>query len=114
MKSHKGRNMRDNLLLLFTATILTSVTVAWADPPPSSPTTKLILLGTQGGPRANAERAQPSNLLVVNGTYYLVDAGNGVARQLSLAGVTAAAVHAIFITHNHDDHNADWGTLMGM
>jgi len=111
-ESHTMRS-RPLLSLLASAALLTSTT-SQADPPPKSSITKLVLLGTQGGPRANAERAQPSNLLVVNGTHYLIDAGNGVARQLSLAGVTVAAVHTIFITHNHDDHNADWGTLMGM
>jgi len=75
--------------------------------------TKLILLGTEGGPVFRG-RAQPANLLVVNGTPYLIDAGNGVARQLALAHVPIANIHQIFITHNHDDHNADWGTLMGM
>lgn len=110
-----GYNLRARALCsLFCLTVLLSVTTAQADPLPQSSITKLVLLGTQGGPRVTAERAQPSNLLVVNGTNYLIDAGNGVARQLALVGVTAAAVHTIFITHNHDDHNADWGTLMGM
>jgi ribonuclease BN (tRNA processing enzyme) len=75
--------------------------------------TRLLTLGTQGGPRGNADRAQPSNVLIVNGTPYLIDAGNGVARQLLLAGVPITNIRQIFITHNHDDHNADWGTLMG-
>src|SRR4029077_18993192 len=84
-------------------------------PPAAAPKiTRLILLGTQGGPRVNADRAQSANVLIVNGTPYLIDAGNGVARQLSLAHVSLPAIHQIFITHNHDDHNADWGTLMGL
>ncbi len=81
---------------------------------PASAATRLILLGTQGGPRVNADRAQPSNVLIVRGTPYLIDAGNGVARQLVLAKVPLLCIHQIFITHNHDDHNADWGTLMGL
>ncbi len=76
--------------------------------------TRLILLGTQGGPRVNGERGQAANVLIVNGTPYLIDAGNGVARQLALAHVPLVSIHQIFITHNHDDHNADWGTLMGL
>ena len=76
--------------------------------------TRLILLGTQGGPRINGNRAEPANLVVVAGTPYLVDAGNGVARQLALAHFQPSDIHQIFITHNHDDHNADWGTLMGL
>jgi ribonuclease BN (tRNA processing enzyme) len=77
-------------------------------------TTRLILLGTQGGPVSRGNRAQTASLLIVRGTPYLIDAGNGVARQLALAHVQPAQIHQIFITHNHDDHNADWGTLMGL
>lgn len=83
-------------------------------PAAGAPVTRLITLGTQGGPRINSTRAQPANLLVVNGTSYLIDAGNGVGRQLALAHVPIASIGRIFITHNHDDHNADWGTLMGL
>jgi len=94
---------------------LAAVSVAGAaEPATRSGVTRLILLGTQGGPRINPERAEPANLLVVKGKPYLIDAGNGVARQLALAHFAPADIHQIFITHNHDDHNADWGTLMGL
>ena len=36
--------------------------------------TILITLGTAGGPVPRADRMQSSNLLVVNGTLYLIDA----------------------------------------
>jgi ribonuclease BN (tRNA processing enzyme) len=85
-----------------------------AETPATSSVTKLILLGTQGGPRISLERAEPANLLVVKGKPYLVDAGNGVARQLASVHFAPADIHEIFVTHNHDDHNADWGTLMGL
>jgi ribonuclease BN (tRNA processing enzyme) len=76
--------------------------------------TRLILLGTQGGPRVTGDRAEPANLLIVRNRPYLVDAGNGVVRQLALVHYQPSDIHEIFITHNHDDHNADWGTLMGL
>lgn len=90
--------------------------VAAADAPaaPDQAVTRLITLGTQGGPRIDATRGQPANLLIVKGTPYLFDAGNGVGRQLALAHVPVGSIGRIFITHNHDDHNADWGTLMGL
>jgi ribonuclease BN (tRNA processing enzyme) len=74
--------------------------------------TRLILLGTGGGPMPRKLRSQPANLLIVNGAPYLIDAGNGVARQLALAGLTPAEVRTIFITHHHIDHNADLGALI--
>lgn len=76
--------------------------------------TRLITLGTQGGPLPVGQRAQPANAVVVQGRIYLVDAGNGVVRQLVAAGLDYRRVDRIFITHQHDDHNADWGTLMGL
>ena len=75
--------------------------------------TRVITLGTQGGP-VPGRRAQPANAVVVGDRIYLVDAGNGVVRQLVLAHLDYRRVDHIFVTHNHDDHNADWGTLMGV
>jgi ribonuclease BN (tRNA processing enzyme) len=80
---------------------------------PSTGSTRVITLGTQGGP-VPGQRAQPANAVVVGDRIYLVDAGNGVVRQLVLAHLDYRRVDHIFITHNHDDHNADWGTLMGL
>ena len=76
--------------------------------------TSLIMLGTQGGPRHTRTRSQPADVIVANGQPYLIDAGNGVGRQLVLAGLSPFRIHQIFITHHHDDHNADLGTLMGL
>jgi ribonuclease BN (tRNA processing enzyme) len=74
--------------------------------------TKLILLGTAGGPRPRKTRSQPAQVILVNDTPYVVDCGNGVARQLVSAGVPLARLRHIFITHQHSDHNADYGNLM--
>ncbi len=74
--------------------------------------TQLVLLGTAGGPSVKKNRSQPASAVVVNSDIYIVDAGDGVARQLTLAGFSVADVRAIFITHNHSDHMADYGTLM--
>jgi ribonuclease BN (tRNA processing enzyme) len=41
-----------------------------------------------------------------------VDCGNGVARQLVLAGVSLDELRHVFLTHHHSDHNADYGNLI--
>jgi ribonuclease BN (tRNA processing enzyme) len=74
--------------------------------------TRLILLGTAGGPRPRVGRSAPAQAIVVGDTAYVVDCGNGVARQLVLAGVPLRALRHIFITHHHSDHNADYGNLI--
>lgn len=76
--------------------------------------TRLITLGTSAGPPPRAHRAQSSNLLIVNGTHYVVDAGDGVARRIAQAGVNVREIGTIFITHHHDDHTAGLGTLLSV
>lgn len=72
--------------------------------------TKLVLLGTGGGPRtASSASAQ---VIVTNNVAYVVDCGDGVARQLAFAGVPLPGVRHVFITHQHSDHNADYGNLL--
>ncbi|MBK5102890.1 MAG: MBL fold metallo-hydrolase [Burkholderiales bacterium] len=75
--------------------------------------TRLILLGTKGGLRVGGEgRANPSNLLVVNGVPYVVDCGYGVSRQLVRAGVPLNTLRYVFLTHHHSDHNLEYGPLL--
>lgn len=49
---------------------------------------------------------------MAGGVPYVVDCGNGVARQLVLAGISLPALRHVFITHQHSDHNADYGNLL--
>src|SRR5712691_9569604 len=78
--------------------------MAQPSPAPSKAGTRLITLGTTAGPPPRAHRAQSSNLLIVNGTLYIVDAGDGVARRLAKAGINVRDVGTVFLTHHHDDH----------
>lgn len=77
-----------------------------ADPP-----VRLVLLGTAGGPTPKKLRAAPSQAIVVGGDVYVIDCGNGVARQMALAGIRTTQLRAIFLTHHHSDHAADLVTL---
>lgn len=74
--------------------------------------TRLILLGTGGGPRPRKVSSGSAQVIVVNGAAYVVDCGDGVARQLVMADVPLNSLRAIFITHHHSDHNADYGNLL--
>ncbi|CAF1318888.1 unnamed protein product [Didymodactylos carnosus] len=75
-------------------------------------TTRLILLGTGGGPVINANRSASSQVIIINNTLYVIDSGDGVARQMKLANLKLASIRHIFITHHHSDHNADYGNLL--
>jgi ribonuclease BN (tRNA processing enzyme) len=73
--------------------------------------TRLVLLGTAGGPSPKVSRAAPASMIVVGGALYVVDCGNGVARQIVRSGHQLKALRGIFITHQHSDHNLDYGNL---
>lgn len=74
--------------------------------------TRLILLGTGGGPRPRKASSASAQVIVANDTPYVVDCGDGVARQLVLAGVSLDKLRHVFVTHHHSDHNADYGNLI--
>src|SRR5438445_12651792 len=79
----------------------------------ASKKTRLVLLGTGGGPRVIPNgRAKSANLIVANGVPYVVDCGEGVAHQLVRAGVALNTLRYVFITHHHSDHNLDYGNLI--
>ena len=74
--------------------------------------TRLIFLGTAGGPRPRRAPSAASQVIVINDVPYVIDCGDGVARQLVSAGVPVATLRHIFLTHHHSDHNADYGNLI--
>ena len=84
---------------------------AFAQTTPSAKS-RLILLGTGGGPTPKAGRSAPAQVILVGGEAYVIDCGNGVARQLVLAGVPLKSLRSVFLTHHHSDHNADYGNLL--
>lgn len=73
---------------------------------------RLILLGTAGGPTPKVDRSAPANAIVVGDAIYAIDCGNGVARQMVEAGLDLGNIRDVFITHQHSDHNADYGNLL--
>jgi ribonuclease BN (tRNA processing enzyme) len=79
---------------------------------PSQAKTRLILLGTGGGPRPRKNSFSSSQAIIVNNAAYVIDCGDGVATQLARAGVSLSSLRDVFITHQHSDHNADYGNLL--
>jgi ribonuclease BN (tRNA processing enzyme) len=85
---------------------------AWAQTTPQPRRgTRLITLGTRGGPISTIGRAQTSNALIVNGVPYIVDAGDGVTRRLTRAKIAFRDIDTIFITHPHSDHTSGLPSL---
>jgi len=95
-----------------TAAALTSIVLTRRAPAATSPKSRLILLGTGGGPRPRANSFASSQVIVAGGAAYVVDCGDGVATQLVRAGIPLTDLRAVFITHHHSDHNADYGNLL--
>src|SRR6476619_4897942 len=75
--------------------------------------TRIILLGTKGGPTLTTKtgRSNASTLLLINNVPYVIDCGYGVSRQLMNAGVSLDRLRYIFITHDHSDHDLEYGAL---
>jgi len=100
---------RDVLKLGLSAAALTAP-AAFAQA--AKPRTRIVFLGTKGGPRVGLGRSNPANLVVVNDTPFVIDCGMGVSRQLVAAGVPLETVRYIFISHHHSDHNLEYGNLV--
>lgn len=70
----------------------------------------LILCGT-GSPLPNPDRAGPCNVIVAGDQAYVVDIGEGGARNLNLMGFDLTGVDGLLITHYHSDHIDGVGPL---
>lgn len=87
--------------------------------------TKLVLLGTAGGPTwwPRSTREGIASALVVEDCFYLIDAGEGVGRQVRRAELgnwqhealgPLDALRGIFLTHLHSDHVCDLSNLLSL
>jgi ribonuclease BN (tRNA processing enzyme) len=72
----------------------------------SANATRLVLLGTAGGPLPSPVRSGIAQAIVVGGRVYLVDCGSGVTRQLRRTRLLRH-LHEVFLTHMHSDHDCD-------
>jgi ribonuclease BN (tRNA processing enzyme) len=74
--------------------------------------TRLVLLGTKGGPRVGGTRKNPSTLLMINDVPYVVDCGYATSQQLVAAGVPLNRLRRLFFTHLHSDHMLEYGPIV--
>ncbi|MEV4900047.1 MBL fold metallo-hydrolase [Citricoccus sp. NPDC055426] len=77
--------------------------------PAATAGTRVITLGTAGGPRfwRDTERSGIATAVVVGDGFYLVDCGQGVGRQAVRAGLDLGRLKGILLTHLHSDHAID-------
>lgn len=78
----------------------------------TSPDPRVLLLGTGGGITPKDGRQSTASAFRCEHSTYVVDCGNGVGPQLIRARVPLESVRAIFLTHHHFDHVADFGALL--
>lgn len=77
----------------------------------SADSTLVILLGT-GTPVPDPNAAGPATAVVVGKRLFIVDAGAGVERRLSAAGLSNTDIEGLFITHLHSDHVLGYSDLI--
>jgi ribonuclease Z len=63
----------------------------------------LALCGT-GSPFPDPTRAGPCSAIIAGDRLFIVDAGEGSARNLGYMGIPAAKIEAMLLTHFHSDH----------
>src|SRR4029078_11579214 len=78
----------------------------------SKPRTRIVFLGTKGGPRVEMGRSNPANLIEINGTRIVLVCGMGVSHQLAAAKLPLTSVRYILISHHHSDHNLEYGNFV--
>jgi len=69
-------------------------------------------LAGSGGPFPDIKRAGSCVVVLAGGRLYIVDAGQGAARNVALMGFQMGKVDGVLLTHFHSDHIADLGEVM--
>lgn len=79
---------------------------------PAPKGTRLVMLGTRGGPGVDVNRGETASAVIVDGVPYLLDCGYGTLRALLQSGIGFVNVDTLFFSHLHNDHTADLAALI--
>jgi ribonuclease Z len=71
----------------------------------------VALCGT-GSPLPDPTRAGPCTVVIAGTHIFVVDAGDGGARNIALMGIPPGRIEALFLTHFHSDHIDGLGPIM--
>lgn len=71
----------------------------------------IALCGT-GSPLPNPSRAGPCNIVIAGKQIFVVDIGEGGARNINMMGVPLGRIEGVLLTHFHSDHIDGIGPLM--
>lgn len=71
----------------------------------------VLLCGT-GSPLPDPTRAGPCTVVIAGRHVFVVDAGEGGARNMALMGVPMGRIERLFLTHFHSDHIDGLGPMM--
>ena len=71
-----------------------------------------VILCGSGSPLPDPSRAGPCTMVIAGPHVYVVDAGEGGARNLTLMGLPVGRIDRLFMTHFHSDHIDGMGPLL--
>lgn len=71
-----------------------------------------VALCGSGSPMPDPTRAGPCSVLIAGRHVFVVDAGEGGARNIMLMGIPTGRIEAVFLTHLHSDHIDGLGPVM--
>ncbi|MFZ4688240.1 MAG: MBL fold metallo-hydrolase [Polymorphobacter sp.] len=73
-----------------------------------------VILCGSGSPLPDPTRAGPCTMVIAGARVFIVDAGEGSARNLTLMGLPTGRAEALLLTHFHSDHIDGMGPMLLM